>query len=151
MTIRNWIGPIVFSIGLLPIQCACSANVANLTDNDIDRIAKLSEIAQSWGPEGRLRIRAGRPFLAGLFEGVLVIPGVEIDMDASADPARAPATLPVHDPTAETEPPAIEKVIEVGKAPSAPLDPDIEYPVTVMRGKIEKQLVFKGDQLIVSE
>lgn len=137
----NWAGTFVLSFTLLAVQCGCSANVANLTDNDIDRIGALSDIAKSWGPEGSLRIRAGRPFLAGLFEGVLVIPGVEIDMDASADPARAPANE-----TPESIPTEPETDVSL-----VPLDPDTEYTVTVKRGGVEKQLTFLGETLVIGD
>ena len=147
---RRW------AIGLMLLLCtttglACSASVGNLTDKDIDKIDKLSGIAQSWGPEGSLRIRAGRPFLAALVEGVLVIPGLEIDMDASADPARRTRS-PVKtetDPQTTTRP--VEPSIDVSRVPLEPLDPAEEHTVVVKKGKVEKRLIFKGDQLVFSE
>ncbi len=63
----------------------CSCGGVSLNKADIENVQALSDIVQSYGPRGSLRARAGRPVIAGIINGVILVPGFEIDAEVDAD------------------------------------------------------------------
>ena len=70
------------------VLCGGCGGLSGVTPADIEKVEKLSNIARQYGPQGSASLRAGRPFIAALIEGVIVIPGFEVDLSAAADSAR---------------------------------------------------------------
>ncbi len=90
--IRAWftypmllLGPLLLS--WLALLGGCSS-LGGMTAADIEKLDKLSNIARQYGPQGSASLRAGRPSIAAFIEGVILIPGFEVDLSASADSAR---------------------------------------------------------------
>ena len=70
----------------------CGGPTEKWTQEDVAVVRELGAIAKEFGPRARASLRTGRPFVAGIINGVIVIPGTEIDVDISADPVRSETT-----------------------------------------------------------
>lgn len=103
----KWFAAIVFAF-LGWFTLAGCGDLNKWSDADIQKARELSKIAQSWGPQGRIGVRAGRPFVAGLVEGVILIPGFEADVSAEAaatDPLAEWEDISVEEEDTTTSPP----------------------------------------------
>jgi len=79
---------LVLLCGMISMGSGC-AGLSEMSEADVNKIKQLSDVARSFGPRGRAELRVGRPFIAGLVEGVIVIPGFEADLAAEGDSADA--------------------------------------------------------------